>query len=113
MKEVINISQWADRTKGIPSISGKKMLLNKLGLSETNYKDEINSIVKSNIYEIIQNVLLNHGRQYPLHDVLLETKTIIPDIDENLFSEVIYERKVNVTVVGDDLKLLRVAAPNT
>ena len=104
MKDVINLSQWADLTKNIFSVSGKRMYLNKLGLSETEYKDEINCIIKSNIYEIIQKVLLNHAKQYPLKDILSETQTIIPDIDDALFNEVINERRVNVMVVGNDLK---------
>ena len=89
------------------------MLLNKIGLSETNYKDEINCIIKSNIYEIIQNILLNHEREYPLKDVISETQAIIPDIDDNLFYEIINERRANVMVVDNKLKLLRIAAPNT
>ena len=73
----------------------------------------INCIIKSNIYEIIQNILLNHEREYPLKDVISETQAIIPDIDDNLFYEIINERRANVMVVDNKLKLLRIAAPNT
>lgn len=108
---MISLTHYAELIKALPSIQQKRDSLTKnIGLST----DDIETIIKTNVFETIQNVLLNHGRHSKclVDGVFNEVQQLIPDIDRKLFDDVIVERKQNVRIVDDYLEILTLAPSN-